>query len=84
MNLEIEIIKDKSSLRSENYEVERLSTHNDKAKQLVSWKAQYGGQESFKRVLPQFRVVSHPNFLRYYNADIYLVRAMRTLTIKEL
>ena len=72
MGVEIEIVTDEQRLRPEKSEVERLWASNDKARELLGWKPQYGGLDGFQRGLAEtvdwFRKSGH---LTPYKADIY-------------
>lgn len=72
MGREFEIITDECRLRPEKSEVERLWAANDKARELLGWRPQYGGIDGFRRGIAQtvawFREPSH---LASYKADIY-------------
>jgi dTDP-glucose 4,6-dehydratase len=72
MGAEIEIVTDEQRLRPEKSEVERLWASNDKARELLGWKPQYGGLDGFQRGLAEtvawFRKSAH---LTPYKADIY-------------
>jgi NAD dependent epimerase/dehydratase len=72
MGVEIEILTDEQRLRPEKSEVERLWASNDKARELLGWKPQYGGLDGFQRGLTEtvawFRKSGH---LTPYKADIY-------------
>lgn len=72
MNAEIEILTDDVRLRPENSEVERLWADNAKAKNLFSWKPEYGGGEGFRRGLAETVVwFTKPENMRAYKTDIY-------------
>ena len=49
MEVDIKIVTDKTRLRSDNSEVERLWADNSKAKRLFGWQLTCGGREGFKR-----------------------------------
>ncbi len=72
MNADIEIVCDDQRVRPENSEVERLWACNDKAKHLLSWQPEYGGQKGLMRGLEKtidwFRV---PANSALYKAGLY-------------
>ncbi len=53
MGVEAEIISDQSRVRPALSEVERLFADNKKAKQLLAWEPEFGGEEGFARGITQ-------------------------------
>lgn len=72
IGVEIEILTDEQRLRPEKSEVERLWASNDKARELLAWRPQYGGLDGFQRGLVEtvawFR---NPSNLASYKSEIY-------------
>ena len=72
MGSSIEIITDEQRLRPEKSEVERLCASNSKARELLGWQPQYGGQDGFmlgiKKTVAWFR---EPSNLAAYKANTY-------------
>ena len=72
MGSSIEIITDEERLRPERSEVERLCASNSKARELLGWQPQYGGQDGFmlgiKKTVAWFR---EPSNLAAYKANTY-------------
>ena len=72
MRVEIEILTDEQRLRPEKSEVERLWASNDKARELLGWKPQYGGLDGFRRGLAEtVNWFGSPPHLAVYKSDIY-------------
>lgn len=72
MGTEIEIETDSVRLRPEKSEVERLWADNSKAKRLLGWEPEYGGEAGFRRGLKEtIDWFTRPENLRSYKADIY-------------
>jgi NAD dependent epimerase/dehydratase len=72
MHVDIEIITDEQRLRPEKSEVTRLWASNDKAREILGWKPQYGGLEGFRRGLAEtIEWVTTPAHLSRYRSDIY-------------
>lgn len=72
MGVEIEIETDEVRLRPEKSEVNRLWADNSKAKKLLEWKPQYGGQEGFKRGLKEtIDWFADKENLKKYKVDVY-------------
>lgn len=69
---DIEIATDQDRIRRKGSEVERLLADNDKARHLLGWQPEYGGEEGFERGLAAtvdwFQV---PENLLCYKANIY-------------
>jgi len=53
MGVELDILNDEQRLRPEKSEVERLWADNTKAKNLLNWSPEYGGQEGLRRGLKE-------------------------------
>lgn len=72
MGVEMEILIDEQRLRPEKSEVERLWACNDKARELLDWRPEYGGLDGFRRGLGEtVEWFSHPEHLERYKSDIY-------------
>jgi dTDP-glucose 4,6-dehydratase len=72
MGVEMEILIDEQRLRPEKSEVERLWACNDKARELLDWRPEYGGLDGFRRGLGEtVEWFSHPEHLERYKPDIY-------------
>lgn len=72
MGVEIEVVSDDIRQRPEKSEVERLWASNEKAKQLIGWKPEYGGKDGFKRGLKETAEwFKDKNNLSHYKADVY-------------
>lgn len=72
MGVPLEIESDEVRLRPEKSEVERLWADNAKAKSLLGWEPEYGGQEGFKRGLSEtITWFSNPENLKGYKGHIY-------------
>ena len=53
MGVKMKVLIEEQRLRAEKSEVERLWADNTKAKSLLNWMPQYGGQEGFRRGLQE-------------------------------
>ena len=53
MGVKMEVLKEEQRLRPEKSEVERLWADNTKAKNLLNWSPEYGGQEGLRRGLKE-------------------------------
>lgn len=74
MNAKVEIITDKQRLRPENSEVERLWADNNKARELLDWKPEYGQRDGFRRALAETAEwFAAPANLARYKHGIYNV-----------
>ncbi|MFC4768243.1 NAD-dependent 4,6-dehydratase LegB [Effusibacillus consociatus] len=72
MGQEVEIVIDSARLRPEKSEVERLWADNAKAKTLLGWEPQYGGQDGFRKGLEEtVKWFTNPENLSRYKADFY-------------
>lgn len=72
MNTEVRIETESQRLRPDKSEVERLWADNSKARRLLGWEPQYGGQKGLERGLAEtiawFR---DPGNLNRYRTDVY-------------
>lgn len=68
INPEAKIICDKSRMRPEKSEVERLLGSSKKIKKLTNWEQKYSLDEGLKETIKWFR---NKNNLRMYKSDIY-------------
>lgn len=74
MNIETELFQDNQRIRPEKSEVERLWACNEKAKKLLNWQPQYGGEQGFKRGLTEtIEWFMDPRNLALYKADMYTI-----------
>lgn len=74
MGVKINILSDDQRLRPDKSEVERLWASNDKARQLLSWKPEYGGLDGFRKGLTQtISWFNQSENLSKYKANIYNV-----------
>ncbi|WP_339064231.1 NAD-dependent 4,6-dehydratase LegB [Tepidibacillus marianensis] len=72
MGKEIEIEEENIRVRPEKSEVERLWADNKKAKELLEWEPQYGGNLGFKKGLKEtIDWFTNPENLNRYKAGIY-------------
>ena len=72
MQQDVEIETDSERLRPERSEVERLWADNSKAKSLLGWQPQYGGEDGFRRGLARtVEWFTRPENLRTYKSDLY-------------
>tara|TARA_R110000868_G_scaffold153644_9_gene379162 strand:- start:9171 stop:10172 length:1002 start_codon:yes stop_codon:yes gene_type:complete len=72
MNANVNIIEDPKRLRPKNSEVERLYSSNSKAKDLLGWAPEFGGEEGFKQgLLKTVEWFSNKDNLDHYKAGIY-------------
>lgn len=72
MGVTIDITTDDERLRPEHSEVERLWASNDKARELLDWRPQYGGLEGFRRGLAETVAwFTDPGHLAMYKTDLY-------------
>lgn len=72
MGIDIQIDTDETRLRPENSEVNRLLADNSKAKRLLDWKPEYGGQDGLRRGLQEtIRWFSEGHHAGMYKADSY-------------
>lgn len=72
MNADVEILTDDQRLRPDASEVERLWGANTKAKDLMGWTPDHGGQEGFKKGLEKtIAWFSDPAHQPLYKADLY-------------
>ena len=72
MGVEVEIQTDEQRLRPQKSEVDRLCAANDKARELLGWRPQYGGLDGFRRGLAEtIAWFSKPSHLASYKAEIY-------------
>lgn len=53
MNVEVEVVHDKTRMRPQASEVERLFAGTEKAQELFGWSPQFGGREGFVRGLAE-------------------------------
>jgi NAD dependent epimerase/dehydratase len=74
MGVKINILSDDQRLRPDKSEVERLWASNDKARELLSWKPEYGGLDGFRKGLTQtISWFNQSENLSKYKANIYNV-----------
>jgi len=74
MGVKINILSDDQRLRPDKSEVERLWASNDKARELLSWKPEYGGLDGFRKGLTQtIAWFNQSENLSKYKANIYNV-----------
>jgi dTDP-glucose 4,6-dehydratase len=74
MKKKVRITQDKSRVRPNNSEVERLWASNDKAKRLLRWEPQYGKREGLRRgLLETVKWFTQEKNLKLYKSDIYNV-----------
>jgi dTDP-glucose 4,6-dehydratase len=72
MQQDVEIETDSERLRPERSEVERLWADNSKAKSLLGWRPEYGGEDGFRRGLARtVEWFTRPENLRTYKSDLY-------------
>ncbi|WP_322923971.1 NAD-dependent 4,6-dehydratase LegB [Paenibacillus campi] len=72
MQSDITIETDEQRLRPEKSEVNRLWANNQKAKQLLGWKPQYGGIDGLKKGLQEtIDWFTDSSNLNQYKADVY-------------
>jgi NAD dependent epimerase/dehydratase len=72
MQQDVEIETDSERLRPERSEVERLWADNSKAKSLLGWEPEYGGEDGFRRGLARtVEWFTRPENLRTYKSDLY-------------
>lgn len=72
MGKNITIETEDQRLRPEKSEVERLWADNQKAKDLLNWKPQYGDKEGFRRGLQEtIEWFTNPRYLKQYKTDVY-------------
>jgi dTDP-glucose 4,6-dehydratase len=72
MQQDVEIETDSERLRPERSEVERLWADNSKAKDLLGWRPEYGGEDGFRRGLARtVEWFTRPENLRTYKSDLY-------------
>jgi len=72
MQQDVEIETDSERLRPERSEVERLWADNSKAKSLLGWGPEYGGEDGFRRGLARtVEWFTRPENLRTYKSDLY-------------
>jgi NAD dependent epimerase/dehydratase len=72
MGVEVEITQERSRLRPEKSEVERLLADNTKAKRLTGWQPSYGGLAGLKRGLEETVAwFTRPENLANYKTGIY-------------
>lgn len=72
MGEKIEILTDEQRLRPEKSEVERLWASNEKAKNLLEWRPQYGSLEGFRRGLSEtVKWFAQSANLEFYKSGIY-------------
>lgn len=72
MGVDVKVDEDKNRMRPEKSEVERLWAANDKAKRLLNWRPEYGGEAGLKRGLQETVAwFSNPKNLTVYKSDIY-------------
>ena len=72
MGNEIEIVQEQERLRPELSEVDRLWAANDKARDLLDWKPNYGGLEGLHRGLTEtVKWFTQSEHLAFYKSDIY-------------
>lgn len=72
MERDVEIETDSERLRPERSEVERLWADNSKARKLLGWEPEYGGEDGFRRGLARtVEWFARPENLRTYKSDLY-------------
>jgi dTDP-glucose 4,6-dehydratase len=72
MGTEIEIESDPVRIRPEASEVERLWADNSKAKELLGWEPQFGGEAGLRRGLNEtIAWFTCPENLKRYKANLY-------------
>ena len=72
MNTDVDIVTEDQRIRPDASEVELLWAANDKAKEVLNWSPDFGGQEGFKRGLEQTVAwYSDPAHVPLYKADLY-------------
>lgn len=72
MNYTVNLEIDQERVRPDKSEVERLWADNTKAKQLLGWEPQYGGNEGFIKGLQEtINWFTNPDNLKYYKSGVY-------------
>lgn len=72
MNVNLTIETDEQRLRPDKSEVERLWADNQKAKELLGWKPDYGGKDGLRRGLEEtIDWFTNPENLASYKTDVY-------------
>ncbi len=72
MDVDVEIETDSERLRPEQSEVERLWADNSKARRLLQWQPEYGGQAGFKRGMRETAAwFTNQDNLKNYKTEIY-------------
>jgi NAD dependent epimerase/dehydratase len=72
MNTDIKIKTDSQRVRPDKSEVERLWADNSKARRLLGWEPQYGGQKGLERGLAEtIAWFTSPENLNRYRTDVY-------------
>ena len=72
MDVELTIETDEQRIRPEKSEVERLWADNQKAKEIIGWKPNYGGKSGFRRGLEEtIEWFTNPKNLATYKTDVY-------------
>jgi len=72
MQAEVELCADEQRLRPDKSEVLRLWADNEKARELLGWRPQYGGVEGFRRGLAEtIAWFTTPAHLSRYRSDVY-------------
>lgn len=72
MGKDLIIETEEQRLRPDESEVERLWAANQKAKELLNWKPQYGDREGFKRGIQEtIEWFTNPQNLAQYKTDVY-------------
>lgn len=72
MNTEVRIETESQRLRPDKSEVERLWADNSKARRLLGWEPQYGGQKGLERGLAEtIAWFTDPENLNRYRTDVY-------------
>jgi dTDP-glucose 4,6-dehydratase len=74
MDANVESIEDKTRLRPEKSEVERLWADNTKARNLLDWQPKYAGASGFELALEKtIEWFKNPSNLNLYSSDQYVV-----------
>jgi dTDP-glucose 4,6-dehydratase len=74
MDANVESIEDKTRLRPEKSEVERLWADNTKARNLLDWQPKYAGESGFEVALVKtIEWFKNPSNINLYSSDQYVV-----------
>lgn len=72
MNVSLTIETDEQRIRPDKSEVERLWADNQKAKDILGWKPNYGGKDGLRRGLEEtIEWFTNPKNLASYKTDVY-------------